>query len=133
VITRIKAAVLVQFFLYWLAIVVIAIADRQLFRQLGLASGAAASIALVVALTALLALLTYGVIRGWRWIFWLILLAFLAGALRVPAALLELAGRLLAAGPAWYVLFTAVVGLVQFASGVAMVAGYRKAGAWGDF
>ena len=132
-ITRIKAAVLVQFFLYWLAIVVIAIADRQLFRQLGLASGAAASIALVVALTALLALLTYGVIRGWRWIFWLILLAFLAGALRVPAALLELAGRLPAAGPAWYVLFTAVVGLVQFASGVAMVAGYRKAGAWGDF
>lgn len=72
-------------------------------------------------------------LRRWRWTFWLILVAFLFGLLRVPASALELAGVLPAAGPTWYVLFQALVGLLQFAIGSLMVAGYRRAGAWGNF
>jgi hypothetical protein len=53
--------------------------------------------------------------------------------LRVPASLLALTGVLPAAGPTWYVLFQALVGLLQFAIGLAMLAGYRRAGVWGDF
>jgi hypothetical protein len=32
-------------------------------------------------------LLAVGVLRRWRWTFWLILVAFLAGAVRVPVAI----------------------------------------------
>jgi hypothetical protein len=43
-----------------------------------------AEFALVAALTFFIALLIVGVVRRWRWSFWLVLVAFLAGVLRVP-------------------------------------------------
>jgi hypothetical protein len=46
-----------------------------------------------------------GVLRRWRWTFWLILVAFLAGVLRVPVAILQLAGFLHASAPTWHVVF----------------------------
>jgi hypothetical protein len=76
-------------------------------------------------------LLTVGVLRRWRWTFWLILVAFLAGVLRVPVAILQLAGVLHASTPGWYVLFQGLIGLAQLAIGLAMLAGYRRADAWG--
>jgi hypothetical protein len=81
----------------------------------------------------LLVALSTGVVRGWRWTFWLILVAFLAGILRVFASGLELARVLPSQGPVWYLTFQAAVGSVQFAIGVAMVMGYRRGGIWGAF
>jgi hypothetical protein len=72
-----------------------------------------------------------GVIRRWRWTFWLILVAFLAGVLRVPISILQLTGVLDADFPNWYLVFQGFIGLVQFGIGLVMVAGYRKAGVWG--
>ncbi len=86
----------------------------------------------MLVLTALLSLLSEGIVGDWRWTFWLILVAFLAGILRVPAAALELAGRVSTQALAWYVLLTAVVGLIQFCIALAMLLGYRRAGVWGD-
>ena len=63
----------------------------------------------------------------------LILVAFLFGVLRVPVAVLQLAEVLAANGPTWYLLFQGLLGLAQFAIGLAMVAGYRRAGAWGAY
>jgi len=85
----------------------------------------------LAALTVFLVVLAIGVLRRWRWMFWLILVAFLAGALRVPASLLELTGVLPASGPAWYAVFQAVIGVLQVAIGLAMLTGYRRHGAWG--
>lgn len=90
-------------------------------------------LAFVAALSAFLGLLTVGVLRRWRWIFWLILLAFLLGFVRVPASVLQLTGVLPATGPAWYAVLQGIIGAVQFGIAVAMFAGYRKAGPWGDF
>ena len=59
--------------------------------------------------------------------------AFLAGILRVPVAVLQLTGVLAADVPAWYVAFQGVIGLAQVAIGLAMLAGYRRAGVWGSF
>jgi hypothetical protein len=87
----------------------------------------------LVAIAALIGLLGVGVIRRWRWMFWLVLVAFLAGLLRVPASALELAGALPASGPTWYAVLQAAIGLVQFAIGLAMLAGLRRAGVWGAF
>lgn len=85
----------------------------------------------VAALVAFIVLLAIGVLRRWRWMFWLIMVAFLAGVLRVPVVILQLKGLLAADVPTWYLLFQGLVGLVQFAIGLAMVAGYRRAGVWG--
>ena len=82
-------------------------------------------------ITAFISLLAVGVCKRWRWTFWLMLVAFLFGVLRVPASILELMGVLSATGPTWYVVFQAVLGLVQFGIGLLMLAGFRRAGVWG--
>ncbi len=85
----------------------------------------------LAALVTFIGLLAIGVLRRWRWIFWLITVAFLAGVLRVPAVALQLTGFLAADTPTWYLLFQGFLGVVQFAIGLALVAGYRRAGVWG--
>jgi hypothetical protein len=87
----------------------------------------------LVALCAFIGLLAVGVLRRWRWLFWLILVAFLAGVLLVPVAVLQLTGALHADTPAWYVAFQGLIGLAQLAIGLAMLAGYRRSGVWGAF
>jgi hypothetical protein len=92
-----------------------------------------AGIAFLVALCAFIALLAIGVLRRWRWTFWLILVAFLSGVLRVPVAIFQLTGVLHANTPTWYVLFQGLIGLAQLAIGLVMLAGYRRSGVWGDY
>jgi hypothetical protein len=87
----------------------------------------------LVGLVAFIALLAVGVLRRSRWIFWLILLAFLAGVLRVPVAILQLAHVLSTNVPSWYVVFQGFIGLAQLAIGLAMLVGYRRSGVWGAF
>jgi hypothetical protein len=136
---RTKALVLALFAAYWIIVVVILAAARGVYD--GLLAQAVrlsgdprpAEIGTLLALTALLALLSIGVIRGWRWTFWLILIAFLAGILHVPASALQLAGIVPSQDPAWYVVLQAIVGLIQFVVALAMLAGYRKTGVWGAF
>lgn len=91
------------------------------------------ALTLLAVLAVFIGLLAVGVVRRWRWCFWLILVAFLAGVLRVPVAGLQLSGVLAADGPTWYVVFQGLLGVLQFAIGLAMVAGYRRAGVWGAF
>jgi hypothetical protein len=90
-------------------------------------------VAFLAALLGFITLLGIGVLRRWRWAFWLILVAFLAGVLRVPVAILQLTEVLTADGPRWYVTFQGLLGVLQLAIGLAMVAGYRRAGVWGEF
>lgn len=87
----------------------------------------------LVSICIFLTLPSLGVLRRWRWAFWLILVAFLSGSLRVIGSALELANVLPAQGPGWYVALQAAIGVVQFVIALAMIAGYRKAGVWGAF
>jgi hypothetical protein len=138
---HLKTAVLSLFAIYWLFIVALLVFARGLYDHLLVGqlspfmtlSGDTrpAEIATLLALTALLTLLTIGIIRNWRWMFWLLLLAFLAGILHLPVSALQLARVIPLQAPAWYVALQAVVSLIQFAIGVAMLVGYRKAGLWG--
>jgi len=118
----------------WLTLIGILVVAPDVFSaalKLPAGSAGAAEVALVVALGALIGLLCLGIVRRWRWMFWLLLVAFLAGVLRVPASLLELAGVLPVSGPIWYVLLQAAIGLVQFGIGLAMLSAFRRAGVWG--
>ena len=136
---RTKALVLGLFAVYWVIVVVLLVAARDVYdRQFPPAvrlpgKQRPAEIGALLVLTALFALLSTGVIRGWRWAFWLILLDFLAGVVRVPIAALQLAGIMPSQGPGWYVVLQAVVGLSQFVIAMAMLAGYRGAGVWGTW
>jgi hypothetical protein len=51
--------------------------------------------------------------------------------LRVPVAILQLAGVLPANLPSWYVAFQGIIGLAQLAIGLTMLADYRRSGVWG--
>jgi hypothetical protein len=127
-INRTQALVLGFFVLAWASLVALFAAAPEVYgRALGLAS-AGARLLFLVAITAFLALLGMGVIRRWRWAFWLIFVAFLFGPLRVVASVLALGGVLSADGPTWYVLYQALLGLLQFVIALAMLAGYRRAG-----
>lgn len=135
-INRTQALVLGFGLAAWLGLIGILVAAPDVFAgalKLPAGDSRAAELAFLVAITALLGLLGVGVVRRWRWTFWLVLVAFLAGVLRVPASALELAGVLPASGPVWYVLVQAAIGLVQFAIGLAMLSGLRSAGVWGAY
>ena len=118
----------------WLSLVAILVVEPEIYdsaMKLPAGRHILAELAFLGAISALIALLVVGVLRRWRWTFWLTLVAFLiGGALRIPASVLELAGVLPPAGPAWYVLFQALLGLVQVTIGLLMLAGYRRAGPW---
>ena len=92
-----------------------------------------AGIGALLVLTALFGVLSTGVIRNWRWTFWLILVTFMVVILRAPMSVLQLTGAVPAQGPAWFVALQVVVGLVQFVIGLAMFAGYRESGIWGEY
>jgi hypothetical protein len=91
------------------------------------------AVAFLAALSVFLVVLSLGVLRRWRWAFWLIMVAFLAGVVRVPAAVLELAGVLPVNEPSWYIAFQGLIGVIQLVIGLAMLTGYRRAGIWGKF
>jgi hypothetical protein len=134
-VNRTQALVLGFFVVALISLLVILVAAPDVYDQalqLPDRSGAT-EVAFLAVLTAFLGLLTVGVLRRWRWTFWLVLLAFLAGVLRVPVAVLQLTGALAADVPIWYVTFQGVIGLAQVAIGLAMLVGYRRAGVWGAF
>jgi hypothetical protein len=134
---RTKALVLGLFAVYWAFVVVLLVAARTVYDGLlpqevtRLGGQRPAEIGTLLAVTALFAVLSTGVIRNWRWTFWLILVVFLAGIVRVLTSALQLAGIVPSQDPGWYVVLEVVVGLIQFVIAVTMLAGYRKAGVWG--
>jgi hypothetical protein len=121
--------------LAWLSLItILAVAPQVYDQSLRLASDASArpgELLFVSALTAFILLVAFGVVRRWRWIFWLVLVAFLSGVLRVPTSILQLAGWMPATGPSWYEVFQALIGVVQFAIGLVMLIDYRRYGVWG--
>jgi hypothetical protein len=121
----------------WAGLVAILVAAPNVYDQALSLPGDEHGVAPLVFLAVLftfLALLGVGVVRRWRWTFWLVLAAFvLGGVVRVPVSVLELVGVLPAETPAWYVLLQGLIGVVQFVIGLAMLAGYRREGVWGSF
>jgi hypothetical protein len=97
------------------------------------ASSMPPTLAFLALLLAFLAVLGIGVARRWRWLFWLLILAFVLGLVHVPLAVLQLSGQIAPEGPDWYIVLQGVIGVIQFGLAYAMFAGYRRAGPWGAF
>src|SRR5712691_1460052 len=71
-----------------------------------------------------------GVVRHWRWLFWLLLLAFSASILDIPITILQLLGALPNVFPLWYSLLRMGVALPEIALAVWMLRIYRHQGVW---
>jgi hypothetical protein len=127
----------VGFFAFaWIGLVAILVFSPEVYTQtLRKVGGDSLAIeaSFLIALSALIAFLVVGIFRRWQWTFWLLLIAFFFGALRIPASALQLAGMMPASGPIWYEALQGVIGVVQFLIAIAMFVGYRKAGVWGEF
>ena len=135
-INRTQWLVLAFFLAVWVTVITILAVSPQIYRPgLARAPGSlrVAEIVFVVALSGLICVISAGVVRRWRWLFWAILVVFLLGVLRVPVTVLELSGRMAASSPAWYIAMQGVAAVVQFAIALLMLAGYRRSGVWGVF
>lgn len=84
----------------------------------------------LVALLIFIATISVGVARGWRWLFWLLLIAFLVAPLEIPAGILQLMTILPFQQPAWYVLLRMATAAIEFALGVWMLLVWRRCGVW---
>jgi hypothetical protein len=85
-VNRTQALVLGFALLAWVSLTVILVTAPEIYDEALQVTGhrRAAEIGFLLALSAFLGLLWIGVVRRWRWTFWLILVAFLLGLLRVP-------------------------------------------------
>ncbi len=121
-------AVVAFFGMIWVALAIVLVAAPEIYS---LTLGSVPPAAFFAAISLLIVACVIGTVRQWRWLFWLILVAFLSGAFRVVASALELSGALPLNNPAWYIAFQGGIGLVQLAIGIAMLRTYRRAGIWG--
>jgi hypothetical protein len=135
-VNRTQKLVLAFLWLAWAAAITIVAAAPQVYAptlRRAPVSLRAAEALFVIALSGLIGVISIGVVRRWRWVFWVILAVFFLGVLRVPVAALQLTGHIAAADPTWYVIVQAVAGVTQFAIALAMLTGYRRSGVWGAF
>src|SRR5438094_5943435 len=134
VLNRTQLLVIGFLVLVWIALVAILLLSPQVYaqtlRQVG-GDNRAVESSFLIALSALITLLVVGVFRRWRWTFWLILVAFFFGVLRLPASVLQIAGILATSGPSWYEALQGAIGVAQFLIALAMFMGYRKGVIWG--
>ena len=84
----------------------------------------------LVAILVFIAVLIVGVLRHWRWLFWLVLIAFGFSILQIPATILQLTGVVPGSLPVWYSLSRMGVAIIQVGIAVWMVQIYRQYGVW---
>ena len=81
-------------------------------------------------IVAFIAVLLVGVVRHWRWLFWLLLLAFGCMILEIPATVLQLIGVLPNLFPVWYSLCRMGVAIIAFLIALWMFRIYQYHGVW---
>ena len=84
----------------------------------------------LVALLAFIAILIAGIVRHWRWLFWLLMIAFAAMVLEIPATILQLSGILPNLFPVWYSLCRMGVACIAVLIAIWMARVYRQHGVW---
>ena len=84
----------------------------------------------LVGILVFIAILIVGVIHHWRWLFWLLLVAFGCMILEIPATLLQLTGSIPNLFPVWYSLCRMGVSLIAVVIAVWMFHIYRHYGVW---
>ena len=132
---RLERAIMAFFILAALSLLTVYVADPAIYQSLSLMPSPADRYPVpvtlfLVGIFAVIALLILGVVRHWRWLFWLMLVAFSCSALQMPVTLLQIADVLSSSDPLWYGLFRMGVAMVELALAVWMIHIYRHEGVW---
>jgi hypothetical protein len=133
---RLERAIIAFFVLCALFVVGIYISAPSIYTQVLMLSSTATdrypwpATLLLVGLLLFMTLVMFGVVRHWRWLFWLLLLAFGFSILQVPAGILQLMNVLPDSFPAWYTLTRIGVAVVEVGLAVWMIWIYRSYGIW---
>jgi hypothetical protein len=90
----------------------------------------AAATLLLIGIGGFLAIVMVGVLRCWRWVFWLVLVAFGGLILDLPVTLLQLTGILPALFPVWYSLCRIGASLIAVGIAVWMFQLYQRHEVW---
>ncbi len=84
----------------------------------------------LVVIVGCISILMVGVVRHWRWVFWLLLVAFGGMILEIPATIFQLAGIFPRIFPVWYSLCRMEGAMIAVAIAVWMLQIYRHYGVW---
>jgi hypothetical protein len=84
----------------------------------------------LIAILVFIAILIVGVVRHWRWLFWLLLVAFGFSIFQIPVTILQLTDVIPDPFPVWYSLCRMGVAIIEVAIAVWMVQIYRHYGVW---
>ena len=85
----------------------------------------------LVAILTFIAVIIYGVLHHWRWLFWLLLIANGFSILEVPATILQFSGVIPDPYPVWYSLYRMGIALIQVAIAIWMIRIFYHYGVWG--
>jgi hypothetical protein len=133
---RLQRTLLAFFLLAVLFLVVVYVAAPSIYTNTHLLTFSstehypAATTLLLVGIGGFLAIVVIGVLRRWRWVFWLVLVAFGGMILDIPATILQLMGILPALFPLWYSLCRMGASLIAVGICVWMLHIYRRHGVW---
>jgi hypothetical protein len=134
---RLSAAIIAFFVLAALSALVVYIADPTIYSKVLMLESTTsdryplpATLFLVVLLI-FITVLIVGVLRHWRWLFWLLLIANSFSILEVPATILQLTGVIPDPYPVWYSLYRMGVAIIQVGIAIWMVRIYFQYGVWG--
>ena len=88
--------------------------------------------AFLAAVLVFVAVLIVGVLRRWRWVFWLVLAAFGMSVFSILSVALELIGVIPSATPFWYGLLRISADAIEVPIAVWMFRVYRRYGVWAE-
>ena len=86
----------------------------------------------LAAILVFVAVLAVGVLRRWRWVFWLVMVAFGMSIFAIPSIALQTAGVISPAIPLWYGLLRMLASALELPIAVWMFRLYRQSGVWGE-
>ncbi|GAC1350480.1 MAG: hypothetical protein NVSMB27_33390 [Ktedonobacteraceae bacterium] len=133
---RLERILIAFFVLAALSLLVVYFADPSIYTKTLLFTPSATdryplpATLFLVAILVFIAVLIVGVTRHWRWLFWLILVAFGFSILQIPATILQLTGVIPYPLPVWYSLYRAGVAVIEGVIAVFMVQVFRQYGTW---
>ena len=84
----------------------------------------------LIGILVFIAILIVGIVQHWRWLFWLLLVAFAFMILEIPATILQLIGVLPTLFPVWYSLCRMGVSIIAVVIAIRMFHIYQHYGVW---
>ena len=134
---RLSAVIIAFFVLAVLSALVVYIADPTIYTKVLMLESTTVdryplpATLFLIALLIFITVLIVGVLRHWRWLFWLLLVANSFSILEVPATILQLNGVIPNPYPVWYSLYRMSIAVIQVGIAIWMIRIYYRYGVWG--